>query len=102
MWLEDTFEGIGAGPVVAGAAALGILLGLAGGTSIETTPLQHGKSFDQLIPDRELAYDPARHAPEPYRPDHYPQLTRNGRIEIPELRSYILRHERPAYFVDQD
>jgi hypothetical protein len=102
MRFENAFEGIGAGPVVAGAAALGILLGLTGGTSIDTTPLQRGKTFEQLIPDRQIAAADSWDETDPYLPDHYAQVTRNGRIEVPELRSYILRHERPAYFVDQD
>lgn len=99
MQLEALFEGMGAGPVVAAGAALGILLGVAGGTAIDTSPLQRGKTFEQLIPERQLAsFDRAGDAPSAYLPDHYPQETRNGRIEVPELRSYILRHERPADF----
>jgi hypothetical protein len=103
MQLEALFEGMGAGPVVAAGAALGILLGVAGGTAIDTSPLQRGKTFEQLIPERQLAsFDRAGDAPSAYLPDHYPQETRNGRIEVPELRSYILRHERPADFVYSD
>ncbi len=103
MQFEALFEGMGAGPVVAAGAALGILLGVAGGTAIDTSPLQRGKTFEQLIPERQLAsFDRAGDAPSAYLPDHYPQETRNGRIEVPELRSYILRHERPADFVYSD
>lgn len=103
MRFENAFEGMGAGPVIAAAAAAGILIGVVGGTSIDTTPLQRGKSWDQLVPDRQIAArDRGWDAPNLNLPDHYPQVTRNGRIEVWELRSYILRHERPAEFADTD
>jgi hypothetical protein len=98
MQIETLFEGIGAGPVIACGAALGILLGVAGGESIDTTPLQRGKTLEQLIPDRYAASDAEWVDAGANMPDHYPQETRNGRVEVWELRSYILRRERPPVF----
>jgi hypothetical protein len=96
MQLESLFEGFGAGPVIACGAALGILMGVAGGESIDTTPLQRGKTFEQLVPDREFASSgDAWVDAGASMPDHYPVETRNGRVEVWELRSYILRRERP-------
>lgn len=78
---------------------MAILMGVAGGESLNTTPLQHGKTFAQLIPDRYATPADAQWVNAGANmPDHYPQETRNGRIEVPELRSYILRRERPPMF----
>jgi len=99
MQFEETFEGIGAGPVVAISAGLAIMLGVIGGESIDTTLLQRGKTFAQTIPDpQQVAHETERWSTNPNLPDHYAVETRNGRIEVWELRSYILRHERPPVF----
>lgn len=102
METNSAFDGIGAGPVVACGAALGILLGVVGGESIDTTPLQHGPTFEQLVPGREPASPDMWVDAGANLPDRYPQDTRYGRVEVWELRSYILRRERRPEFAYLD
>lgn len=89
--------------VIAGASALGPILGLAAVESINTVPKQSGADVLALLnaiprhedPQFGLAQKPGQNT----LPDHYPLVTPRGTVQVAELWLHgVYRNRRPARF----
>ena len=88
--------------LIGGAAALGPILGVMIGGSINTVPKQAGADVAALleaIPRHPDAFDPEHNAGGNVLPDHYPLVTPRGTVQVADLWLHgLYRNKHPARF----
>ncbi len=82
-------------PLFLGACALASVAGAIGGATTNTKPIQDAAIGMNMLPDRQIAFNPADSGlPEAAPPDHYAMVTPQGRIEAAELSTRGLYSQR--------